>query len=134
MIATYREHNELNHDQYVTAFPHVKKTHRRLRAQKIPIGIVTTKKRKRVETGTKATGLDSCFTTIITLDDVEHTKPDPEPVLKAISALDADPPTTLMIGDNYHDIEAGRRAGVQTAGVAWSLKGEDVLRTYEPTY
>ncbi|HLR08903.1 MAG TPA: pyrophosphatase PpaX [Bacillota bacterium] len=134
MIATYREHNVLNHDQYVTAFPHVKKTLRRLQAEKIPLGIVTTKLRKMVDRGLKATGLDGFFKTIITLDDVEHTKPDPEPVLKAISALDADPPTTLMIGDNYHDIEAGRRAGVQTAGVAWSLKGEDVLRTYEPTY
>src|SRR5699024_8628237 len=95
---------------------------------------VTTKLRKMVDRGLKATGLDGFFKTIITLDDVEHTKPDPEPVLKAISALDADPPTTLMIGDNYHDIEAGRRAGVQTAGVAWALTGEVVVRTYEPTY
>src|SRR5699024_9501764 len=38
MIATYREHNVLNHDQYVTAFPHVKKTLRRLQAEKIPLG------------------------------------------------------------------------------------------------
>src|SRR5699024_3699777 len=87
-----------------------------------------------VDRGLKATGLDGFFKPIITLDDVEHTKPDPEPVLKAISALAADPPPTLMVGDNYHDIEAGRRAGVQPAGVAWSLAGADVVRTYEPPY
>ena len=40
----------------------------------------------------------------------------------------------MMIGDNYHDIEAGQNAGVKTAGVAWSIKGEEYLRTLNPTY
>ena len=39
-----------------------------------------------------------------------------------------------MIGDNHHDILAGKNAGTQTAGVAWSLKGKDFLQRFEPDY
>ena len=39
-----------------------------------------------------------------------------------------------MIGDNYHDIVGGKNAGVRTAGVAWSAKGEDFLQKYNPDY
>ena len=39
-----------------------------------------------------------------------------------------------MIGDNYHDIEAGKNAGMKTAGVAWSLKGKEFLQRWEPDY
>ena len=39
-----------------------------------------------------------------------------------------------MIGDNYHDILGGKNAGTKTAGVAWSLKGEEFLQKYEPDY
>ena len=39
-----------------------------------------------------------------------------------------------MIGDNYHDIEAGHNAGVKSAGVAWSIKGESYLQQFNPDY
>ena len=39
-----------------------------------------------------------------------------------------------MIGDNLHDIVGGQRAGVDSAAVAWSLKGEAFLATFLPTY
>ena len=44
------------------------------------------------------------------------------------------PEEAMMIGDNSHDILAGKNAGTQTAGVAWSLKGKDFLQRYEPDY
>lgn len=51
-----------------------------------------------------------------------------------MEALGASANTTLMVGDNHHDIESGKNAGVMTAGVAWSAKGKERLITYEPTY
>ncbi|KAF9140034.1 hypothetical protein BGX30_007117 [Mortierella sp. GBA39] len=65
---------------------------------------------------------------IVTVMDVEHPKPHPEPVLMAISQLGADPEATLMVGDSPVDIQSAKAAGVRSAGVAWSLKGEKVLR------
>lgn len=134
MIKTYREHNFLYHDQYVTPFPHVVETIKTLSEQGLSLGIVSTKMRSGVDKGLAVTGLTPYFSTIITLDDVTRAKPDPEPVLKGMNELGGTPESTLMIGDNSHDIEAGHRASVLTAGVAWAQRGEEYLKQYNPTY
>lgn len=134
MIQVYRDHNLHHHDSYVAAYPHVVETLKRLKEENIKLGIVTTKMRTGVNMGLKLVGLAELFDTIITLDDVTHEKPHPEPVIKAMKNLDADAASTLMVGDNFHDIEAGQNAGVQTAGVAWSIKGKETLAKLNPTY
>lgn len=134
MIETYVDHNHAIHDEYVTLFPQVLETIEILKNNHINIGIVTAKMRAGVDIGLKLTGLDRYFETIITIDDVDQPKPHPESVLKAMKELNGEPSTTLMVGDNYHDIVAGKRAGVLTAGVAWSVKGKDFLVSYEPTF
>lgn len=134
MIDTYREHNHAIHDKYVKLFPNVIETIETLKDNQINIGIVTAKMRAGVDIGLKLTGLDRYFETIVTVDDVVHPKPHPESVIRAMKELKGEPSTTLMVGDNYHDIQAGQNAGVMTAGVAWSLKGKDFLASYEPTY
>ncbi|MBP1969412.1 pyrophosphatase PpaX [Virgibacillus natechei] len=134
MIATYREHNHANHDKYVTAFPQVTDTIYQLKSKGIKLGIVSTKMSEAVKMGLALTELDTFFESVITLDDVTQAKPHPEPIWKALEDLQADPATTLMVGDNHHDIEAGQNAHVQTAGVAWSQKGKERLLEYDPTY
>ncbi|MBY7144096.1 pyrophosphatase PpaX [Virgibacillus sp. NKC19-3] len=134
MIETYRVHNLANHDNYVKAFPQVVDTIEQLTNNGVKLGIVTTKMSKAVTMGLTLTGLDPFFDTVITLDDVTHSKPHPEPVIKAMEKLHAEHASTLMVGDNYHDIESGKNAGIQTAGVAWTHKGKRRLLEYNPTY
>lgn len=134
MVKMYRSHNLKYHDEYVSAFPNVIETVQHLYDKNFKIGIVTTKMRQTVEKGLKLTGLSRYFDTVVTLEDVTHPKPAPEPVIKAMKELEAEADTTLMIGDNSYDIEAGQRAGTQTAGVAWAQRGEAYLQTYQPTY
>lgn len=134
MVETYLKHNHAIHDEYVKLFPHVIETLEALKNNHIQIGIVTAKIRNSVDLGLALTGLDRYFETIITIDDVSQPKPHPESVIKAMKALKSEPTSTLMVGDNYHDIVAGQNAGVMTAGVAWSLKGKDFLASYDPTY
>lgn len=134
MIATYREHNLKHHDNYVTPFPHVAEVLEQLQAHNIRLGIVSAKMQKSVNMGLAVTGIERYFESVITWDDVDHPKPHPEPVMKAMEALEAEAASTLMVGDNYHDIESGKNAGVHTAGVAWAHKGKDFLQQYHPTY
>ncbi|PWU69265.1 pyrophosphatase PpaX [Gracilibacillus dipsosauri] len=134
MMATYREHNYAHHEQYVEAYPTVVETINELKQAGLKLGIVTTKLSDTAKLGLKITGMDQLFDVLIGLDDVENAKPHPEPILKAMNLLHANPMTTLMVGDNYHDIEAGHNAGVKTAGVAWSLKGRKVLEKHDPDY
>ncbi|WP_163536490.1 pyrophosphatase PpaX [Gracilibacillus sp. YIM 98692] len=134
MMDTYRKHNYENHEKYVKAYPTVVETIKTLKEQSYQLGIVTTKLTDTAKLGLKITGLADLFEVMIGLDDVENAKPHPEPILKAIDQLQANPMTTMMVGDNYHDIEAGHNAGVQTAGVAWSIKGRKILEEHEPNY
>lgn len=77
---------------------------------------------------------ETLFDTIVGFDDVTYTKPNPEPIQIALQRIGANKEEALMIGDNFHDIVGGQRAGVDTAAVAWSIKGEAFLATYNPTY
>lgn len=134
MIQVYRDHNLHHHDNYVEAYPHVVETLKRLKETNIKLGIVTTKMRPGVNMGLKLVGLEELFDTVITLGEVTHAKPHPEPIIKAMNELDANVSSTLMVGDNSHDIESGQNAGVRTAGVAWSIKGRETLAKLNPTF
>ncbi|MCP3031389.1 pyrophosphatase PpaX [Halobacillus sp. A1] len=134
MVETYREHNTKNHDEYVTAYEGVVDTVKTLKGQGYRLGIVTTKMRHTVEMGLALTGLEGVFETVVTLDDVHHAKPHPEPVIKALEALNGTAAQSLMVGDNTHDIEAGKNAGTKTAGVVWSVKGRQVLDDLNPDF
>lgn len=134
MIQTYRKHNFANHAMYVKAFPYVREVIEKLQAENVKMAIVSTKVRNSIQLGLKDAGLEDLFTTIVGLDDVKHAKPHPESIYQAMEIIGAEKETTLMIGDNYHDIEAGQNAGIRTAGVAWSMKDSAFLQAYHPTY
>jgi len=134
MLQTYRNHNMENHDEYVKLFPNVKETLDILKDYGIKMGVVSAKVHDGVRQGLEVTGIAPYFDTVIGVDDVENSKPHPEPVLKGMSDLKANTESSLMVGDNYHDIEAGKNAGIKTAAVAWSLKGVEYLLQFDPTY
>lgn len=128
LVAAYREVNLRLHDEYVKPFDYVIEVIERMHKQGIQIGVVTTKMRLTTERGLKYVGLFEFVDTIVTIDDVVHAKPHPEPVSKAIGLLGADPATTIMVGDSTVDIESAIAAGAIAVGVAWSLKGEQILK------
>ena len=124
----YRAINLELHDEYVKTFEGVNEVVESLHKAGFKLGVVTTKIRLTTELGLKHVGIAPFMDAIVTIDDVTHAKPHAEPVLKAVELLQADKATTLMIGDSTMDIHSGVNAGVKTVGVAWSLKGEHVLK------
>ena len=134
MIEHYREHNHLHHDLLVEEYEGVYETIQELKERNYKVGIVTTKMRKAVQRGLLKGRLDSFFDVVVTLDDVKNPKPDPEPVELALKLIGSSAEETIMVGDNSHDILAGKNAGTKTAGVAWALKGRDYLEQYGPDY
>lgn len=127
LTQTYREYNLLRHDEMVTLFSGVAEVVGRLHEAGIRLGIVTTKMRQSTIRALELLGIYSYMETIVTLDDVEHAKPHPEPVAKAIEALSANPSETIMVGDSSVDMKSAIAAGAIPIGVAWSLKGANHL-------
>lgn len=131
---SYRSYNYAHHDELIRSFPHVNETMDGLLSRGIKLGIVTTKIRPTTLKALEMFDLLKYMETIVTVNDVSQAKPHPEPVLTAVANLGVDPARTLMVGDSAVDIQSAKAAGVRVAAVAWSLKGEEMLRKYNPDY
>jgi pyrophosphatase PpaX len=68
------------------------------------------------------------------MDSTERHKPEPEPVLFALSALGSTPDNALFLGDSPHDIAAGNAAGVVSVAALWGPFSRKVLEQASPTY
>ncbi|MGE7021374.1 pyrophosphatase PpaX [Solibacillus cecembensis] len=134
MISKYKKWNALHHDELVRGYDAVLETLEQLHSMGIKLAIVSTKGKDGLARGMKVLGAGHLFEVIVGIDDVTHVKPHAEPILLALQKLGVTEDEAIMIGDNSHDIEGGKNAGVRTAGVAWSAKGEAFLQQFNPDY
>jgi pyrophosphatase PpaX len=134
MVLEYRTYNLANHDALVKEFVGVMETIETLKNKGYKLAIVTTKREDVAFKGLRLMKLDSYFDVMIAYDHVKKVKPDPEPIFLALEKLGSKPEEALMVGDNFHDVLAGKNAGTKTAGVAWSIKGREYLAKYEPDF
>lgn len=85
-----------------------------LREKNIPTALATSTNRDRTLRRMEMTGLTSYFSAMITGDQVEHSKPDPEIYLLACKALGAAPARTLAVEDSRNGILSASAAGMPT--------------------
>lgn len=83
------------------------------------LGIVTTKSSRSSKELLANFCIDKYFKIIIGREDVNHTKPHKEPILKAIDSIKADISKNkiYMIGDTILDLNAANNAGIIGIGV-----------------
>ncbi len=93
----------------------------------VPWGIVTNKTGSLCQPLLECAGYLSTASVVICGDTVGQEKPRPEPVLAACESLGFDPQQVLMVGDDMRDIEAGRRAGCQTAFARYGYGARESL-------
>jgi pyrophosphatase PpaX len=134
MVQTYRSYNLTHHDTLVKPYEGVVHEIRRLKDHGKKLGVVTSKLRDGAMRGLRIAGLDQAFDVVLGCDDVTHSKPHPEPVLKAVDELGAPKDETVFVGDSRHDMESGRAAGVQTAAVLWGPFARTDLEDLSPDY
>ena len=84
-----------------------------LKERGIPTALATSTGRPRTERRMEMTGLGPYFSAIITGDQVEHSKPDPEIYLLACQALGTEPGHTIAVEDSRNGILSASRAGMQ---------------------
>lgn len=134
LLETYREYNLEHHDAMAKPYPGIIEVVRTLHRNEAKLALVTSKLSRGANRGLRLLGVEEEFRVRVCADDVVQGKPNPEPVLKALSALDASPSDAIFIGDSNHDIEAGRRAGVETAAVSWGPFAREALEAAGPSH
>ncbi len=134
MVQTYRTYNLTHHDALVRPYEGIVEEIRRLKEHRKRLGLVTSKLRDGAMRGLRVSGLDQAFDLVLGCDDVTHSKPHPEPVLKAVDRLGVKPAETVFVGDSRHDMESGRAAGVKIAAVLWGPFDRAHLEDLSPDY
>lgn len=131
MIQTYLDVYRAREFSYIKPYPYVLEALAHFDQKNIPQAVITTKFKRSAMPSILHFGLDRFLKAVITLDDVSHPKPHPESIYQALRGFGAQ--NALMIGDMPSDIQAGKRAGILTCGVAWSLKS-DALKEEKPDF
>jgi HAD superfamily hydrolase (TIGR01509 family) len=86
--------------------------------------LVTSAPRENV--GIVLSSLHLDFDVMVSAEDVENGKPDPEPYNKAIDKLGERKADCVVFEDSFAGIESAKRAGIEVIGVASTSKREDL--------
>ena len=117
MQTAYAEHTPSEQDLY----PGVRTGLKNLSDAGVHLAIVTNKPQKATENLLDKLSLAHFFQVIIGGSPAYPLKPDPAPLTAVIRQTGISPANTWMIGDHHTDLEAGRRAEVNTCLAAYGF-------------
>lgn len=104
----------------------------RLQQAGMALGIVTSGTGHRVARELEGLGLPDLFLVIVSADDVEKRKPDPEPLIQGLAKLGVPAGEAAYVGDSPEDVEMARAAGVYVVGVPGPFPNREELKAAGP--
>lgn len=108
-------------------FPHVKETLNLLKGRGYILSVASSRQSVSLKGFLHDMSVEDCISYILGADNVEKSKPDPEPVLKTLRELGIPAEESLVVGDMPVDIIMGLRAGAATCGVTYGNSSRDDL-------
>lgn len=128
-VETYRRiFNENLQTIHPQPFPHVVETLSVLHQQGFKLAIASSRSHNSLVELTQNMCIADYFSYLIGADDVKEAKPQPEPVIKTLSAIQTSAQETLVVGDMAVDILMGANAGTKTCGVTWGNGTKEELQ------
>ena len=110
-VASYRRHYAHENGRNAEVYPGVLEGLASLRAQGVPLGVVTNKADTFIQPLLEQTRLSGYFEVLVGGDRLPKDTPDPMPLVWACGRLGVSPAETLFIGDSINDALAARAAG-----------------------
>ncbi len=83
------------------------------------LGICTGKGRRTMDISSGYLSFCGYFDAIVTGDDMERPKPNPDGLFTCLKMLNVAPEDAVYVGDSNADVAAGKSAGLTTIGVKW---------------
>src|SRR5207245_7018336 len=119
-------------DAPVRAFPEIPEILAALRQGGIRLALVTSKHEPAASRHLQRLELTHLFEAVITGDQCERCKPDPEPFLRALAALGIPAGETAAVGDSHCDVLGARAAGVLAMAACWGTTHRAALLSAGP--
>jgi beta-phosphoglucomutase len=99
---------------------------------KTKIGLASMNSRTVINALVKTKGLEQCFQTITTAEDVTHSKPHPEIFLKCAQQLNALPSRCVVVEDSLFGVKAAKAAGMGCIAVTTGAYSKNELDAENP--
>jgi HAD superfamily hydrolase (TIGR01509 family) len=103
-------------------------------SKKYKLGVVSGNYRETIEKALRKCGYRGFIKAVVSIDDVQESKPSPLPLLKALKKLKVKPSEAVYIGDHPDDIKAARNAGMYSIGVLTYKRKYDQLYNEKPDF
>ena len=105
------------HFDAIRPFPRVRELLERMKDAGLALVVATSAKQEEMERLLGIAGVNDLFDEQATKDDAKRSKPDPDIIGAALKAAGIDASRAVMLGDTPYDVEAARRAGVETVAL-----------------
>ncbi len=121
---------------FALAKPHPGSLHllKKLKSDQIISALVTNSGGRPVRQLLDEFGFEPYLKTVITRDEVENLKPDPEGITTAMTKLNLMPEDVVYVGDSIIDIEASKSAGIACIALAQGMYSHDQLLKSKPNF
>ena len=130
----YRVYYAEHYNDNTRVYPGTRELLEKLRGAGVKVALVTTKHQTQAELTLAGTGLAGYFDYVHGWLDGRKHKPDPEPVLAALTRLQVQPGAAIMVGDSELDIQSAKAAGVDTCAVTYGFRPAWFLRSFHPDF
>ncbi len=128
--AFYRQHFH----EYARVYPGIFDLLTAIQKSDRKLGVLTGAGRVAAELTMQFTYLSAFFTTLVTGDDVDHPKPDPQGLFMAISKIGGISDETIYVGDSIVDLDAAKRAGARSGAALWGSRYPAELSMSSPDF
>ncbi len=116
----------------ITMFDGIQELLDTLRERGYTMGVCTSRNRAEYEEDIRHFGFQEYFQYTVVVDDVQHPKPNPEPVLKFLNLSGMQAKDCLYLGDSINDYGACKAAGVDFALARWGCMNDSGMA--DPEY
>ncbi|WP_287153034.1 HAD-IA family hydrolase [Candidatus Solincola tengchongensis] len=134
IFRVYQEMYDKYYKELVKEYPGVREALAGLKERGYRLAVVTSKRFSNASLDLERFGLIPYLDVLVTAEDTENHKPDPEPVFKALEKLGGSAEKAVFIGDSPYDIRSAHAAGVRGGAAAWGPFPREVLEAERPDY
>lgn len=120
-VRIYRSFLLEHYDEMIHPFPGMVDLICKLKERGYKTGLVTSRVGDTAVQGLEQFGLLHHMDCLVTCEDTDKHKPDPEPIRIALRKLGSEPAEAIMLGDTMYDILCARNAGVRSVLVGWQM-------------
>lgn len=127
IIKKQGEYFRENYFSQLKVFPRTKDLIIQMKKEKLVLAIGSSANEKDLDLLLKKIGILELIDTVTSANDVKQAKPHPDIIFECIKKLDLLPSKVIMLGDTPYDIEAAKKAQVETVALRCGGWNDDGL-------